>query len=194
MALGLWEPYVRREMNLKKGDVVIDIGAHIGYYTLMAAKAVGEKGIVVSIEPDPRNLFVLRKNIKLNKLHNVTICNFALSSSRGQTAMKLEENPLFSSFAMTPLETNTTQLVVKTISLDELCKILGIEHVDWLKIDVEDGASKVLQGGIETLGKFPNMIIEVPDDETLDLLNRLGYDIEQLLPSESRYGYYRCTR
>lgn len=57
--------------EIKKGDTVLDLGAHIGYYTLLAAKLVGEKGKVFAFEPEPTNFALLKKNIKINNYQNV---------------------------------------------------------------------------------------------------------------------------
>lgn len=57
--------------EIKKGDTVLDLGAHIGYYTLLAAKLVGEKGKVFAFEPEPTNFALLKKNIKINNHQNV---------------------------------------------------------------------------------------------------------------------------
>ena len=59
MALGLWEPYVCQVFKPQKGQVVLDVGAHIGYYTVKAAEAVGDSGLVIAVEPDSRNFQVL---------------------------------------------------------------------------------------------------------------------------------------
>jgi len=73
-----FENWIRPCLNPKEGDVFIDIGAHIGRYTLEAAKAVGEKGKVIAIEPHPSNFKILNENIKLNNLNNVITLNWLL--------------------------------------------------------------------------------------------------------------------
>ena len=70
---GIYDKYgtIIIKRNVKKNDVVIDLGAHIGYYTLMMAKLVGESGKVFAFEPEPRNLVLLKKNIKVNCYNNI---------------------------------------------------------------------------------------------------------------------------
>ena len=71
------------------GDIVVDVGAHIGHYTLIAAKRVGPKGKVISIEADPKNFEILNKNIELNKLNdNVITINCAVSSKEEKMKSK----------------------------------------------------------------------------------------------------------
>lgn len=194
MALGLWEPYVRREFMPRLGDVVVDVGAHIGYYTMIAAKAVGPDGVVVSVEPDPRNFEILRKNVALSELWNVVLVNCALGSSTGRIAFKMATNPLYSEIAKVGPCARSAHTTVKIRPLNHLCRSLGIETIDWIKIDVEGGASDVLRGGSEVLDSGTTILIEVPDDETFGLLDEMGYSTSPLLHSGSKYGYYRASR
>jgi len=76
--------------NPKEGDVVVDVGAHIGRYTLISSKRVGPKGKVIAIEAHPSVLKMLNKNIKLNHLTNVTALNYAVYSK--ETKIKLYDH------------------------------------------------------------------------------------------------------
>src|SRR3989344_3364089 len=71
--LGVHEPYQTEIImkNVKRGDVVLDVGANIGYYTLLFAKLVGPEGIVFAFEPDPTNFSILKKNVETNNYTNV---------------------------------------------------------------------------------------------------------------------------
>ncbi len=86
---GVYEPLetklVRKEV--KKSDVVLDIGANIGYYTLILAKLVGKKGRVFAFEPDPTNFALLKKNISINGYKNVILVPKAVAGKtrRGNT-------------------------------------------------------------------------------------------------------------
>src|ERR671919_1293041 len=71
----------------KQGDIVVDIGAHIGLYTIISSKRVGTNGKVVAIEADPGNFEMLNRNIKLNRLANVIPLNYAVYSN--ETKIKL---------------------------------------------------------------------------------------------------------
>jgi protein-L-isoaspartate O-methyltransferase len=68
--------------QIHRGDVALDIGAQIGYYTLIFAKLVGEAGKVLAFEPDPDNFVLLEGNVKANGYHNVTLERTAVSSVR----------------------------------------------------------------------------------------------------------------
>jgi len=68
---------------LKRGSVFVDVGANVGYYTLMASKLVGPQGRVYSIEPIPSTVAILKSNVKINNCSNIKVCNAAAWSSKG---------------------------------------------------------------------------------------------------------------
>ncbi len=78
---GKWEDYETElfKKNIKPGVTVVDIGAHIGYYTVIAAQLVGDKGKVYAFEPDPRNFKLLQRNVEANGYSNVVLVNKAVS-------------------------------------------------------------------------------------------------------------------
>lgn len=125
----------------KKGDVVIDAGAYKGAFAIYAAKKVGGGGKVISFEPDPNNYEVLCKNIRLNNLDNViavkkglwsrnTILNLFLSGSTS------------SCFNVFGRETCKIQVV----RLDDELKRLGINKVDFIKMDIEGAEIETVKG------------------------------------------------
>lgn len=69
--------------RLKPGDVFVDVGANIGYFSLLASKLVGPGGRVVAIEASPEVFDLLRRNLELNKAHNVRAVNVAISDREG---------------------------------------------------------------------------------------------------------------
>src|SRR5207244_3754027 len=73
----VWEPLETKvvQNEVRRGSVVLDIGAHIGYYTLLMARLVGPQGRVFAFEPNPANYDLLRRNIQINSYRNVTAVN-----------------------------------------------------------------------------------------------------------------------
>ena len=67
--------------EIQPGDTVLDLGANIGYFTLLFAKLVGNNGIVFAFEPEPQNIALLTKNIKINNYKNVTLVPKAVSNT-----------------------------------------------------------------------------------------------------------------
>lgn len=194
MVSGLWEPYVSHIFTPNKGDVVLDVGAHIGYFTLKAAQAVGSEGIVIAVEPDPRNFKILKKNIRSNKLRNVKLFNCALGSSMGYARLKMSSDPMRSALVNKLQNRDPSLIKVEVKTMDELCEEIGVQKLNWVKIDVEGADSDVLKGGFKILTHPTKMIIEVTDNETLKLLTELGYSVRPLLTLNSKLGYYYTTK
>jgi len=156
----LSEPWMKSYFKPNKGDVVIDVGAHVGKYSLPAAKLVGEKGKVIAIEAHPGNFKALQTNILLNGFKNIIAIEIAafnqdnkrllLSGSR-DNGFSLKSNLKENSFE------------VETRTIDSLSQELGIEKVNWVKIDVEGAEVEVLEGMREVLRKNKKlrMLIEV---------------------------------
>ena len=80
------------KQNIHSGNIVLDIGANIGYYTLIMSKLVGSTGKVYAFEPEPKNFEVLKKNIELTKLDNVILEQKALSDIDGVTYLELSKD------------------------------------------------------------------------------------------------------
>lgn len=192
MALGLWEPYVRRNLSLNKGDVFVDIGAHIGLYTVYASQKVGKNGLVIAIEPDRRNLAVLHKNLEAIKTNNVLVYEVAVGFN-GFLYLSPQKNPLFTktSKSMGASEQN----MVPSISLDSLLEEVETKeyesHSIVIKVDVEGGELDVIKGGISFLNYLsPILIVETWNpDELKRVLEKLGYVCNQLLAP-----YYICHK
>ena len=175
----------------KESDVVIDIGAHIGPYTLMTSRRVGLNGKVVAIEADPENFDILNRNIQLNKLTNVVALNYAAYSKEGKIKLYLVSKGEESSYTkyntvMTDRANSEKKFVeVKANTLDYLVQLSGIKHedVNWIKIDVEGAEYDVLKGAKDILSKSKNisLLIEV---HNLSTANTTLYEpIKELLDS-----------
>lgn len=88
---GEYEPFIAEVMkkNIKKGDVVVDIGSHIGYFTILMSKLVGEAGKVYAFEPEQKNFELLKKNIEFNKCSNVILNQIAITDYTGKIKLYL---------------------------------------------------------------------------------------------------------
>ena len=148
-----------RQELLKKGMNVVDIGANIGVYTVLAAEKVGENGKVVAIEPEPKNYKQLLENIKLNNFQNVIPKNIALTDHEG-----LEKLYLSSSFAGHSLvfhEDEDSYINIPVTTIDKLVDELNIKRIDIIKIDTEGAEMPILKGAEKTLKSNPNVKIFV---------------------------------
>jgi FkbM family methyltransferase len=160
---GTWEPEVIKVVidTVKPGMTIIDVGAHIGYYTLIFAKCVGPAGCVLSFEPLPGNFALLQKNVQLNKLQNVQLFNQAVfSRTEGITITVDDDQPNPGSGSMYNAK-GVRQYQVDAISLDDFCKKSALRP-DVLKMDVEGAEYDVLMGATETISRYrPKLLIEL---------------------------------
>jgi len=169
-----------RFYKLKEGDIVVDVGANVGMFTVKAALSVGDKGKVVSIEPIEENFELLKKNVEFHNLVNVQIIRKALGSRRGKTTMlksllsgthqlKGLKNPEF------PIE----EVDVEVDTLDNIVKELSINKIDLLKIDVEGAELEVLKGAEESLKITRNIAMELHDSEkeVKRFLEQRGFEV-----------------
>lgn len=137
---------------VKEGDVVVDMGANIGYFTLLAARLAGKSGKVYAFEPEPRNYYYLLKNIEINRYDNVVAVQKAVSDKTGKTTLFIcpydsghhTINQYEGIKAYTPnLVGNKKDFVeVETITLDDFLK--DEKQVNVIKMDVEGAEALVL--------------------------------------------------
>lgn len=186
----VFEPDVRSAFQPKPNETVVDVGAHIGLYTLIAARMLGNIGKVISIEPDESSLAVLRKNIAINHLNNTIVLPIALGYINGWKNFYYGVMPSGSTFY--PTRERALYKVRKTkkidvVTMDALLEKLGIGDVDWMKINVEGADLDVLQGAESSIQNSKNLkiIIRVSRSETLEYLQKKGFQIKPL-----SYRYY----
>src|ERR671932_2740507 len=177
-----------------EGDIVLDVGAHIGKYTIIASKRVGANGKVIAIEAHPGNYEMLNRNIKLNGLTNVTTLNYAVYSKESKVKLFLPGEKSNRSIYNTLLPSRATDegkfVEVSADTLDNLLQKNGISNaeVNWLKIDVEGAELEVLKGAHVVLSNSNNirLLIEVhniADDKNLytpimDLMEKYNFSVE----------------
>ena len=174
-----YESQVWRHLNLERGDVFIDVGAHVGKYTLKASKVVGEGGLVVAIEPHPKNYRYLLENIKLNGLKNVVALNLAAWSDRCKVKLFVSEKAGQHSVKK---DSKRGYIYIQADTLDNILGKLNVEKVDAMKIDVEGAEVEVLKGALSTLIKHhPRIVIEAWDVKGIkQLADKIGYKMKQI--------------
>jgi FkbM family methyltransferase len=152
----------------KEGNVVVDVGAHIGAYTIVGSKRVGPNGKVVAIEADPDNFDVLNRNIQLNKLSNVIALNYAAYSKEKEIKLYLPSGAGGSSYTkyntiMSDRAHEEKFVQVKGNTLDYLLQsnTVKLEEVNWIKIDVEGAEYEVLKGAKDIFSKCTNITLLV---------------------------------
>jgi len=163
---------------------VLDVGADIGYYTLLFAKRVGEAGRVIAFEPIPSARDKIEANIRLNKYHNVTVCEKALFSGSGKAVL---EDP----FRLSRLNTGKTasegnDIEIQMVTFDEYGALLELSRLDLVKIDVEGAEVDVLMGMQKTINAYrPSLLIEIHPTQIM----HFGHSVEKLLNLLKNMGY-----
>ena len=162
---GVWDPALTAmiQSTLKPGDVFLDVGAHAGYCTLLAAKQVGPTGVVLACEPNPASVRQLEANIERSRLGNVIVESTAIGDSTDPVTLFLnaESNSGMASLSKANVSGNTG-LSVQCAPLDELVRKHGIERADLVKIDVEGAEMLVLRGMKDILRRLrPTVVLEL---------------------------------
>ncbi len=191
---GVHEPKTTTWFDPKPGEVVVDIGAHIGRYTLIAAK---HRSRVISIEPDPSNFAMLKSNIRLNRFWNVVPLQMAVSDSSGKRPFFLAGGGDTGTSSLEPdwfwtLDEGVRRKVeVECETLDRLVARLDLERIDWLKIDVEGHEIPVLEGAKQALGRTKRLILEVTEGNEpvcRDLVRQAGFGTVSIDVREKEKG------
>ena len=158
--------------RIKKGDIVIDAGANIGMFTVIASVLAGVNGRIISIEPDPENIRILQKNIELNNLVNVEIINKALYQEVGKK-IKFYQDGVMSQIITGEIKTDTNNIEVETITFDEIIAQRGIKP-NVLKMDIEGAEKFALLGAgnmMKTINYFES---EIHSREDFDVLMKFS--------------------
>ena len=180
-ALGSYE-YEKRvlfEARVSKSSVVYDIGAHVGFYTLLASELVQADGKVIAFEPVPRNLHYLKKHIDMNHCANVMVVDAAVSDKSG-TCLFDEDLSNYTGHL-----SESGNLIVRVVSIDELLMGGKIPAPDYIKIDVEGAELLVLRGTKSTLSNYsPKIFLETHSHrvhnvhiDCCNFLTSLGYKL-----------------
>jgi FkbM family methyltransferase len=194
MATGTWEPETWRALkrHLPVGGTFVDVGAHIGWYSLKAAKVVGPAGRVIAVEPNRDTLVTLRDNIRASGAGAVivvapvacadaeTTLNFYASprSNTGESSLSLanasQEGPPTASYQ------------VRARRLDDVLREAGVTRVDAVKIDVEGAEFLVLKGAVDTLRRYhPALSVELLDPG----LKEMGTSVQEVTAFLRAQGY-----
>ncbi len=146
---------------LKRGMTFVDVGANVGYYTLMAASLVGTEGQVLAFEPSPYAFGRLESAIKKNSLAQVHVAQVGLSDAAGELQLYIRETIGNHTPSMLANE-GGTPINVPVQRLDDYLRAAGVDHVDLMKIDVEGFEPNVIRGagGYLKTGKIRAILCE----------------------------------
>ena len=163
---------------LRRGSTVVDVGANVGFFTFLAARIVGPKGLVVSFEPEPTSFSLLTRSLTRNNFLNVIPIQKSLSDVDGERTLHLSATSHKGLHSIV-YDSGGPNISVPSARLDTEAARLGLGHIDLLKIDAEGAEPEILSGAVQLLSKqrVSNLIFEWEHAENWlkneDLVRRL---------------------
>jgi FkbM family methyltransferase len=162
------------QKTIQPNAVVFDIGAHVGYYTLLASQSVGEHGRVIAFEPVPQNISYLQKHMQLNDCQNTQIIEAAVSDRDGKATFVMGNSSSEGRLA------DDGNIFVKTVCIDSLIEAGQIPPPNLCKIDIEGGEYEALLGARQTITLYQPIIFvalhtEKARQNCFRLLQEYGY-------------------
>jgi FkbM family methyltransferase len=187
--IGSYEPRMKQLLikNLKDGNVFFDLGGHVGYYTLLASRLVGKTGRVITFEPLPRNLALLKEHLKMNHIGNVTLFEGAVAHFEGMFKLQ-DSSPVGARLS------DKGKVDVKVFSLRRLWDEKQIPLPDVIKMDIEGAELELIQSISTYLSSFPiSIFLSTHGKEThqkcIQVLSGLNYEF---IPLDA-LGIEECT-
>ena len=203
LALSIFKIYEPNQTEIVKkyvheGDIVIDIGAHVGYYTLLMAQLVGENGKVYSFEPDPVNFQLLKKSVEINGFENVVLIQKAVSNITDKVKLFLgDDDSAINRIYDAKLGDAKESIDVESVTIDEYFKE-NDELVNFIKIDSEGSEIKIINGMKLFLSRnqelvmmtefFPFLIKKSGDEpnQYLKSLEKSGFSLYNILDKNEK--------
>ncbi|WP_405849185.1 FkbM family methyltransferase [Streptomyces niveus] len=189
---GVWEPHMTRwlQKRLRPGDTFIDVGANIGYYSVLASQLVGDGGRVVAIEASPVFHQKLQQQVRLNNCGNVRALNGAVSDERKMLTFVLASSANMGANSIVPYDGPAeSSFEIEALPLPEILTAAEIASVRVIKIDVEGAEGPVVRGLAPMLDKLrPDAEITV--EVTPDRMTQLGDSAEELLATMRDHGFH----
>ena len=203
LALSIFKIYEPNQTEVVKkyvheGDTVIDIGAHVGYYTLLMAQLVGENGKVYSFEPDPVNFQLLKKSVEINGFENVVLIQKAVSNITDKVKLFLgDDDSAINRIYDAKLGDAKESIDVDSVTIDEYFKE-NDELINFIKLDSEGSEVKIINGMKQFLSRnkklvmmtefFPFLIKKSGDEpnQYLKSLEKSGFSLYNILDKNEK--------
>lgn len=194
LALGTYEIPIQNifAQHLQAGDVFYDIGANVGFFTIIASKLVGNTGKVYAFEPGKGNANSIRHNARLNDFNQIEVIEKAVSNTSGEGQLLLAKYSGGHALATADAPPDLAgEVTIDLVSIDDLIAQNRITPPNFVKVDVEGAELDVLKGMSETIKTYqPTIIYEVDDSdragyerkyrELADFLESLNYQVTQI--------------
>jgi len=162
---------------IEKNDIVVDIGANIGYYTLIFARAVGKEGKVFAFEPEPTNFDLLTKNLEINNYKNVVFVKKAVSKRNEKTCLYINNENL-GGHTMIDFKESNDFIEIESVRLDDYFNDLDVK-INFIKIDIEGFEIEAIKGMTSILRK--NDDVKMMIEFNPYLIKKFGWDAKKFL-------------
>lgn len=184
---GCYEPTETQlfRSKIQPGDTVIDVGANVGWFTVIASKLVGEKGRVFAFEPDPTSFGYLQRNVEVNGCKNVILEQKALSNEEGKVELFIATEHL-GLHRIYDFEDGRKSVTVDAVRLDDYLDGL-VSSVEVIKIDTEGAEGVIVEGMNKTLSG--NRDVKLFMEFSPDNLRQSDYDPSKLLHQCISHGF-----
>ena len=149
------------ERFVRPDDVILELGANIGYYVLIESKVLSDKGYIYAVEPAADNVELLKKNIALNNIKNIEVSNMAISNKKGTAKLYLGKACNLHSLINSSGSPDAKYVEVQTDTVDNFLK--GKKPISFLRMDVEGYETEVIDGMRDTLKSqsFKRLFVEI---------------------------------
>lgn len=156
----LHKSYTPKGFEIKERDVVLDVGGHIGVFSVFASK-FAKRGRVYVFEPSSENFELLKQNIKINDISNITAMNKAVSDREGRREFFIAKGENKGSNSLYPSGNTSNKVVVETISFADFIVKERLGRINFLKMDCEGGEYDILfKSGSRALDKIEKISME----------------------------------
>jgi len=149
------------ERFIRPDDVILELGANIGYYVLIESGVLSDKGYIYAVEPGPENVELLEKNVALNNIRNIEISHMAMSNEKGLAKLYLGQACNLHSLINSSDGRDARYVEVQTDTVDHFLE--GKKPITFLRMDVEGYETEVIHGMQQTLKspQFKRMFVEI---------------------------------
>lgn len=185
--LGIYETAMANRMNslINSGEICIDVGAHIGYFSLLMGLKTGKKGLVVAIDPIKSNVLGIKKTFSKNKLRNLIVFANGASDKSSVTEAEVYTDSDMAHFKDAAHISDVPSHAIEFLrvnTIDNMVSEMSLQTVDFIKIDVEGYEEKVILGSENVINIWhPQLIVEIHTHElgvkVFQLLRKFGYTI-----------------
>jgi FkbM family methyltransferase len=195
---GVWEQYITGLISegLAPGDIFVDVGANVGYYSLLASYRVGSAGTVFAFEASPRIYAALAANIDRNRVTNVIAINRAVSNAVGNCNIYMAKESNLGHSTIIPgiaaHDGHTLEAIIECAPLSALMPIDELLRARFIKIDIEGAERYAIEGLVELLPRFSDQTEWLIELSAGFSPNGQG-DVDWLFETFSRAGYAAYT-